>query len=295
MIISNIIGGLGNQLFMYAAGRRLAQKHNTILKLDISGYSYVEPSLEYNRYKLKHFNIIEGIATSEEIENIRGGKSRLNKTLGKYLPKRMLPALKVSYVRERKTQFDPDILNLPDDIYLEGYWQSEKYFMDIREILLNEITLKKGSDGMDNIIEEINEVNSVAIHVRRENFVTDPEVNRILGAMDLDYYQRCMEYFVNSINSPRFYVFTDDIGWAESNINSDYPVRIVSNPNKFKDYEEQYLMSLCKHQIIPNSTFSWWGAWLNRNPDKIICAPKMWYRSSSRSSKDLIPKEWKRF
>jgi len=295
MIISRIIGGLGNQLFMYAAGRRLAQKHDTILKLDISGYSYVEPSLEYNKYKLMHFNIIENIATRDEIENIRGRNSRLNRTLGRYLPKWILPYMKISYVRQRRRYFESDILNLPDDIYLEGYWQSEKYFKDIREILLNELTLKKCSDEMDNVIEEINEVNSVAIHVRRGNYIKDPEVNRKFGAMDLEYYQRCIEYFEINIESPYFYIFTDDPEWVDININSDYPVRIVSNTNQFKDYEEQYLMGLCKHQIIPNSTFSWWAAWLNRNSDKIICAPKMWYRNSSRASKDLIPKEWKRF
>ncbi len=295
MIISKIAGGLGNQLFMYAAGKRLAQKHNTVLKLDIDGYRYVGSSLEYNKYKLEHFNISEAIATEEEIKIIRGQNSKLKRAAAKYLPKRMLPTLNINHVRERNLQFDSDILNLPDNVYLDGYWQSEKYFNDIREQLLKEFSVKNISDEMNNTGDEINKVTSVAMHVRRGNFVADPEVNRIHGAMDLDYYQRCMEYFEKNIDSPNFYVFTDDPEWVDANITSDYPVNIVSNPNIFQDYEEQYLMSLCKHQIIPNSTFSWWPAWLNRNPDKIVCAPQAWYRSSERSSTDLIPKEWKRF
>ena len=258
MIISQIRGGLGNQFFMYAAGKRLAQKHNTLLKLDISGYSYVEPSLEYNKYKLKHFNIIEDIATREEIENIRGRNSRLNKALGKYLPKRMLPAMKVSYVRERKMQFDSDILNLPDGVYLEGYWQSEKYFMDIREILLNELTLKQAPDRINSeFIEKITASNSVAIHVRRGDYLTNPNNINKYAYIDLNYYGYGVDYLSKRINDPYFFVFSDEPEWVKKNILLEFPTIYISHNRDEKDYEDLWLMSLCKHQIIANSTFSW--------------------------------------
>ena len=132
------------------------------------------------------------------------------------------------------------------------------------------------------------------MHVRRGDYVSDLKASNMLGALSLDYYHNAAQYVAARVANPTFFVFTDDPVWAKEHIRIDHPVIFVMHNRSNKAYLDMHLMSICRHNIIANSTFSWWGAWLNRNADKIIVAPRTWYRDTSYDTTDLIPEAWVR-
>jgi len=169
MIIVKLIGGLGNQLFQYAIGRRLSLLHNTLLKLDLSWFR----QQENRKYKLHHFSIIENIASDTEIEPFLKGNSRMDRNFNR-LVNMLLPSYQQKYITEKSVDFDPGFFNFPDDVYLDGYWQSEKYFRDIAPILDKEFVVRSPPDHTNQkILNLVNqEKNPVCIHIRRGDYVT---------------------------------------------------------------------------------------------------------------------------
>mgnify|MGYP002621800080 CR=1 FL=1 len=260
MIITHLDGGLGNQLFQYATARRLAHKLNTELKLDIRKVS-ADKFSHHAYYRLGEFNIIENFATVEEIEQ-------------------------VDVVQENS---DTNILNLRDNVLLHGFWLDEKYFMDIREILLKELTLKNSLHENSARWKEkiLSAKNSVSLHVRRGDF-TMPMHRKDFKILPIKYYQDCVNYLKQNFSDITLFIFSDDIDTVKSNFNFDVPINFVEGCES--DCEEMYLMSICKHNILANSTFSWWGAWLNQNPNKKVYAPTPWIRSGAWP--DIIPASW---
>ena len=286
MIIVKLIGGLGNQLFQYSLGRRLSEIHKTRLKIDISGFE----SYKLHKYSLWPFNIQENFASATEIRAM-APRGRLGRALAKKWPKKW-----PKYILEKHFYFDPAILNLPDGVYLEGYWQSEKYFSDIAEIIRREFTVKNPSAGKDKELEgRIASCQSVSLHIRRGDYVSNPKTKQIYGFCDLDYYQRCIEQIAQMVENPYFFVFSDDSEWASKNLKLSYPVIAVNHNTADKNYEDLRLMSRCKHHIIANSTFSWWGAWLDPGKDKTVLAPRQWFAPTAQVSMklaDLFPPGW---
>jgi hypothetical protein len=264
MIITKIIGGLGNQCFQYAAGRHLAEIHRTEFKLDISEYEHYKP----HAFSLNHFNIIEKYASSEEIAQMK-------------------------YVKEKHFHFDPEVLHLPDGIYLHGYWQSEKYFANISDIIRHELSVKSALAGRDEeMAGQIASCESVSVHIRRADYVTKA-YTELFDPCGLEYYSASIEHLSRLVKRPYYFVFTDDKAWVRENFTLPYPIIFVDHNGPAKNYEDLRLMSLCKHNIIANSTFSWWGAWLNENPIKRVFAPQKWFSEKAYSSpKDLIPDSW---
>jgi hypothetical protein len=286
MIIVKLKGGLGNQLFQYAMARRVAHSNNTILKLDIeSGLGVIEGATT-RYYGLHSFNITENFASAEEIGKLKKGR------IYNLLIEEFKPYHWRSYVKERQFNFNPEILKISDNTYIEGYWQSEKYFNNIESKIRKEITLKVSmADKYRELMDSIAKTDSISIHIRRGDYITDKRSNRVIGNCPLDYYYAAVEKISLSIASPHFFVFSDDIKWAEENLKGQYPLTFVSDSQN-NDYEELILMSKCKHQIIANSSFSWWGAWLNNNPSKIVVAPKKWFNNPYINTNDLIPEPW---
>lgn len=285
-----MIGGLGNQLFQYALGRRLALICNTSLKLDIRGFSTY---YKLHKYSLFHFNIDENFVTSEEAGKYRNFFSRafvecnqriFGNKLGTYYQR--------NYVKECTEQFDENILKVPSDVYIEGYWQTEKYFKEIAQQLRQEFTFKTPPSETNRLMGDvIKRNNSVSIHIRRTDYVTDAASNQDHGVCGLPYYRRAMTHISERVETPHFYVFSDDMNWVKANLRSEHATTYVDFNNADTNFEDLRLMSLCKHNIIANSTFSWWGAWLNQNDGKIVIAPEKWY-ASNRSFGDVVPKEW---
>lgn len=289
MIIVKLIGGLGNQLFQYAIGRSLAVKIGAELKLDISGFE----TYKLHAYSLGHFNIQEKIATASEI----AGLSRYAARKGKiwWLRNYFFADSKI-YIKEKRNlefQYDPTIMNAGASAYLDGYWQNEKYFKDIEGVLRQELSVKEALSGQDKIIAEMMaKVDSVSVHIRRGDYVTNAKTNAVHGACDISYYQKAAELIISRITTPHFFIFSDDHEWVKQNITFSHSTTYVDHNNAARNYQDLRLMSLCRHNIIANSSFSWWGAWLNPNPEKIVIAPKQWINDPTRDTSDLIPKTW---
>ena len=270
MIIVKLIGGLGNQMFQYALGRHLAYKHKTSLQLDISEFE----NYKLHKYSLKFFNI-----HGDDSEKFKKGFKK--KIIAFFNSK-----------KEPHFHFSPKILNSPDNVYLDGYWQSEKYFKDIEPIVRQEFTLKDKFNAMDDkALTAIGTSESVSLHIRRADYVTREKTNQVHGVCSLEYYHEAIAKIVATVKNPYFFIFSDDMPWAKDNLQLNFPVSYIDH-GPDKNYEDLILMSRCKHNIIANSSFSWWGAWLNTNPFKIVIAPKKWFNDQSKNTKDLIPDGW---
>jgi len=289
MIIIKIIGGLGNQMFQYALGRRIAYTRQALLKLDISGFK----TYKLRKYSLKHLNIVENIASTEEVNqfiNPQGIKAFIRPSLEKFKP-----YYRHMVVRQKFFHFDPNILKTRDNVYLIGHWASEKHFKDIESIIRKEFKCKKPSDTRNKImLKKIRQCDSISLHVRRKDFISNKATYAHHGVCSLAYYKEAVKLIGSKVKNPVFFVFSDDPKWAKENIKPKSKSFYLDYNGKSKDYEDLRLMSYCKHNIIANSTFSWWGAWLNKNNKKIVITPKQWFNKSKRSLEDLLPQDWLR-
>ena len=291
MIIVQLKGGLGNQMFQYATARRLAYITGAFLKLDTTWFDTVSADIK-RKYELSIFNIKEEFASQREIARLKeytlNGKPNLRTRIFKLLSNH-----KPTHIVEKYFHFDPEVLNLKDDVYLDGYWQSEKYFHDIRALLIKEFSVKPISDDRNkNMADTIRSSESVSVHVRRGDYVSNQSTNAYHGICSIEYYYKATAIITQKVKDPHFFLFSDDPEWVRENLTFDYPATYVDINSPEKAHEDMRLLSLCKHHVIANSSFSWWGAWLSQSPDKIVVAPKKWFKDSSINTKDLLPANW---
>ena len=307
MIIVKLLGGLGNQMFEYAMARRLAHRHQTQLKLDLTNYGsdgdQRARGLEAFRRKaaLHLFNIDAQEATTEEIARLkdpystRSTRDRIVRRLRRIWPELGWPD---SHILERQYRFDPAILDLPNNCYLSGYWQSEKYFIDTAELIRRDLTprdesvLSYAREYVDNL--KVGGSTIISLHVRRGDLAHAAEQlknSKVVHAspLGLDYIQAAIRQFDHTC---KFLVFSDsvtDIAWCKSNIKADR----LHFSEGHSDIQDMMIMSACDHHIIANSTFSWWAAWLNPRPDKRVISPRVWANpGESMVTDDLIPPSW---
>lgn len=280
MIIIKIKGGLGNQLFQYAFARFLSVQKNIDVKIDNGINSNKQDT--YREYGLGYFNITLELSSKEESLKTKYPLGIISK---------ILRGIQIKILKIHNIGWNKNILKSKQK-YLEGYWQSYKYLDPIRDILLKELTLKEPIENKyGEVIEQISSTDSVSIHVRRGDYANDPKIQAIHQTFGLEYYEEAIKIIRGKISKPTFFVFSDDIEWVKQNLKIDFPTIFVSGP-KIKDYEELVIMSRCKNNIIANSSFSFWGAWLNQNPNKIVIAPKKWNNKNPDDFKDLLPPEW---
>jgi len=294
MIIVNLNGGLGNQMFQYAVGRALSSRLNAELKLDISNLG-VRSSLGHTlrQYELDCFNINASIASAKEIAMFTRRQPTLIERAAKKIFK--IPFRSTSsHIFEKSFYFDPEVLNLPDNVYVQGFWQSWKYFAEIEYLIRSDFTThhRLNSIGLE-FKNLISSHNSVSIHIRRGDYVNDPVTNKYHGMCSLSYYYKCIENLKKQVKDPHFFVFSDEPQWAYENLKTQDTVHIVDCNAKDHPCLDMYLMSICKHNIIANSSFSWWAAWLNANPEKLVFAPANWFGNSTNRTDDLILPNWK--
>ncbi len=295
MIIVRISGGLGNQMFQYACGRALAERLSTVLKLDLQPFE----SDPLRDYALHSLNIHEHIAIPNEIALVKGlswGEKAILK-FGRRFGSQLAGAylnMSGSHFREKKVfEYDSSILNLKDSIYLDGYWQSEEYFIGVRDILLREFTARHiPSSEMLEEMGGIAETSSIALHVRRGDYVSSPATSRTHGFCGLDYYSRAVAHMAAHVADPHFFVFSDDLPWAIQNLCLDFPTIFVGESIGNAAHDDLMLMKECQHHIIANSSFSWWGAWLCTNENQIVIAPKRWFADERVQTPDLLPSNW---
>lgn len=285
MIICRLQGGLGNQLFQYAAGRALALQHGVPLLLDLQSYKFDT----LRNYELEPFKI-EPILINKKIiwpKFLVGMKNKLQQKLPCLLPK--------GYYREPHFYYDINFERLPNQTYLSGYWQSERYFKLIRPQLLQELQLANPAKGQNlYFLNQIKKTQSVSLHIRRGDYVANEQANQAHGTCSLDYYYQAITFVSQQVDKPHFYIFSDDHGWARANLKIEHSVTYVEVNDAAHGAEDLRLMSHCQHHIIANSSFSWWGAWLNPYEEKIIVAPKQWFKDPvlQAQAQDLVPPHW---
>ena len=284
MIIIEVAGGLGNQMFQYA----LYQKYlhmGKLAKLDL--FSYENP--KSMPFELDLFHLPYDVDTKKE----RNGYMNQKRLTVCRILDQISGRPKHSYYAEKlDVGYQPEILNF-ENTYLSGYWQCEKYFMDFRQDVLD---LFQFQDQQINLAsrslqEQMRREQAVAVHVRRGDYLL-PENSRKYGNIcTLQYYKNAMQYVKKRVPDARFYFFSNDPGWVRENLANGDSVIVDCNHGK-ENYLDMYLMSQCSHNIIANSSFSWWGAWLNQNPDKIVMSPQRWF--SHLDASDAICEDWVR-
>lgn len=287
-IIVRIQGGLGNQLFQYAAARRLALALGGEVKVDLNGLA----AEGHRSYGLDRFRTCATLATPADIRPILGSvqSSGWRRRVWQLVNWR-----RGRVYREPHFHFDPRVLTLTGTQYLDGYWQSEKYFIDIASMLRAELELRDPpSIDSRRLSERMAQVASVCVHFRRGDYVTNPVVHRYHGVCPPAYYAAAVDRLLAIEPAPHFFVFSDDIAWAKANFAVAQPVAFIAHNGVEREHEDLWLMSQCRHHIIANSTFSWWGAWLGRGSQQQVFAPKRWFRGAAVEIGDLLPPAWHR-
>ncbi|MCY4259792.1 MAG: alpha-1,2-fucosyltransferase [Rhodobacteraceae bacterium] len=275
-------GGVGNQLFQYANACAIAWRNGAELVLDLRD---VQKYHDHRRYALMHFALSARVAGHDEFP------SPLRDKLRYHIHYLWASAKKPRLIRERSPAFNQDILTLTSGCYLYGWFQSERYFEDCSDRIRNElqfITPPGGQNGK--LLERIEGGNAVSVHVRRGDYLNSSG----FAQCSTDYYDTAIAHIAERVGSIKIYVFSDDPEWVRRNMNFDYPTIISDKNQEGHAYEDLRLMAACRHHVIANSSFSWWGAWLNPDPDKIVVAPKKWFVDGHPDNPDIVPEGWHR-
>ena len=284
------MGGNGNQMFQYAAGLALAKLHNTELFLDINYLLDKSKRLhrhEHRDYALTMFNISGKIASNQQIAQFT--TPRVGNKYIYHLKKRIHKEHNV--FKDGDLTSTQSFYSLPNDVYLDGYWQNVKYFADIIDELKREFTFQKElPKECNDIYEEIQKTNSVCVMFRKGDFVNHP----ILDVVGIDFYAEALKELSKKLNSPKLFIFSDDIPWCQENFKPkgfqyEFVDQSLTGPNA--EYYLQMIVA-CNHFIIPNSTFGWWGAWLSDNKEKVIITPKIWFKGQTADINPIIPEGW---
>jgi len=289
MIVVKMQGGLGNQMFQYAFGLSIAQKLKSRLYFDTTFFNQ-EHNLTPRKYELDIFNAKINIAG--------------DKLIGKFISPGKLQRLKnktgvgeTTAYTESSLNYYADVFSVKPPAYFEGFWPSERYFAEYRQLVRNGFTFKAllstESIHLANIIQQ--QQNAVSLHIRRGDYVSSASTNQIHGICSLSYYHAAIDCVKQQVENPVFYLFSDDAEWVAQNLLPGIPNATLIQHNQGDDsWQDMALMSKCRHHIIANSSFSWWGAWLNPYQNKMVIAPKNWFNATSEyfNAADIIPENW---
>jgi hypothetical protein len=283
MIYARLFGGLGNQLFQYSTARALSLRRGVALGLDCR-YLHREPA--HLGLALHHFAIAGDL-------NPVGLPPHRSQTLAHGLWRFGIG--RPRFLRERTLGVNPAVMNAPDDTYLHGYFQSESYFADAMGKLREELSIitPPSAENGEWLARIADDAHSVSVHLRRGDYVTVSKGNATHGTCDEAYYRAALsEIAARTGHTPRAYVFSDDPAWAEAHLSLGVEKVVIGHNGPQQHYEDLRLMAACRNHVIANSTFSWWGAWLDATPDKIVVAPKRWFATDNLVNPDILPRDW---
>ena len=294
MIIIKLQGGLGNQMFQFALASIIAKTNKTKVLIDDNFFNDKVKTATFTPrdFELNIFSNNYNVANEKEIKRFKQLNyfNKIKRKLNLNYPK---------YYSEKRFDFNPTVLKLNEPVYLEGYFQSYKYFDDQQAFVRNLFAFdsKKLDTQNKELLDKIESKNAIAIHIRRGDYVENATVNTFHGVCSDAYYNNAITEVTTDLKEPLLVFFSDDIDWVKKEfmpLNFD-KIFVNHNVNEHS-WKDMYLMSRCKHNIIANSSFSWWGAWLNNNPNKIVVAPQNWFSNEEINSQthDLIPETWKK-
>ena len=288
MVVVQLQGGLGNQLFQYAAGRALALRTRSSLLLDISQVG----KGRYRPYRLDVFNLDAQPARKRDVpfEFRLPHRSPLARKVFARLPQRLPThaALGPKIVREKGFAFDESVAGSTGDVYLVGFWQSPRYFEDATDAIRADLALTPQSAGVEPMLAaKLQREGTVSVHVRRGDYVDNP----LFSPCSADYYRQALELLADGITLSAAYVFSDDIEWARREVRFTVPTVFMSEVHTDSDIADFYLMSQCHHHVIANSSFSWWAAWLGDGSGCVV-SPRRWFDDTAMDTRDLRPAHW---
>jgi len=288
----SLCGGLGNQLFQYAAARAVALRCNADLVLDLAWFDEVlsSPNVTPRKYALAPFCLPVLLARASLMT--RNNASLLVRVFNR-LGNRLGFEPGNKRFAEESFRFDKRVLGLQAPVWLSGYWQSPHYFSDVASQIRDEIGAFRGlTDSCVDLLQKMRTVDSICIHIRRGDYVTNKEASSFHGLCSLDYYRNGVGRVSSGLKVPHGFVFSDDPVWAKENLNLEIEFTVVDVNSVDEPHLDLWLMSACKHFVIANSSLSWWGAWLASSSGKRVIAPARWFSNSAVDTSDLFPGDW---
>lgn len=291
MIISHLLGGLGNQMFQYAAGRALSSRLSEEFRLDVSDFSSYGLHQGYELDRI--FGIQVPTATKRDLQEILGWRS--SKLAKKALKRKLFAPMRGNQlIFEPHFHFWDGLAKVTSDAYLYGYWQSEKYFQGAQDLIRNDFVFQAPLDLRNQeLLNQMDRGSAISLHIRRGDYISSAANQKVFQALPIAYYQDAINFIVEKVENPHFYIFSDDMEWVKNQLPIAYPKTYVDHNRGGESYLDMRMMSYCQHHIIANSSFSWWGAWLNPSNEKIVLAPARWF-SNHLQCVDLVPKRWLR-
>ena len=285
-VVAGLSGGLGNQMFQYAAGRSLALRFGVPLVLDSSWFGGMEP----RQFALSPFNI------DAEQRVQCPWLTRPGQALASRFSRRWMPRIMgVPVWREPYFHYSTDFAALTGPVFLEGYWQSERYFREIRYLLLQEFALLEPLPPTSaELLAEISDCDAICIHVRRGDYLSSPMAAKVHAICPVDYYRYGIHELRQGLARPHCFVFSDDPAWVRASLFFDCPTTVVDANGPDEAHLDLALMAACRHFLIANSSLSWWGAWLGNQAGKKVIAPSRWFLTSDKDTRDLLPQSWQR-
>ncbi|MCK9410393.1 MAG: alpha-1,2-fucosyltransferase [Bacteroidetes bacterium] len=294
MVIVELAGGLGNQMFQYAAGRYLSLKHQTDMYLDLSFLNDRTPRADfvYREYGLEIFQLNAQFVSPEASVALRPSRRTIQRQL--YSLKRMFNSSIPLYLKEADSGFDSRLFTAPSNVFLEGYWQSEEYFQEIIPAIRRDFTFVGEIDpGARELVHSLQGEHSVCLFVRRREFVTMKKIHAHHGVCSEEYFTAAVKRMSQHVPNMQLFIFSDDIDWCRTMLHFDVTTQIVDHTYAGKHFGQYLrLMSFCRHFILSNSSYCWWGAWLNNRPEKIVIAPSRWYKNPRMNMSHLFPNGW---
>ena len=292
MIVTRLQGGHSNQLFQYATGRCLAMRLGVELYMDTQWFSTIAEGDTPRVYELDHYVFDQKFIDRGDFTLIEDAPTPSKRRLRFFARRPDTPAL--DHCRQSGHGFDGRILQLPDNSYLDGWWQDERYFKEIRQTLLEELDLRDPVAGKDaEWLRQIRNGISVSLHVRRGDYVANPATKRFHGTLGISYYEAALERLAELTGQPNLelFVFSNDIEWCTQHLRLGYPTTFIDSGNS--GAEDMRLMKHCKHHIVANSSFSWWGAWLGDHSGNVVIAPKNWFSDAQANAEtEIVPPSW---
>lgn len=289
-VITRLMGGLGNQMFQYAAGHALATRLGVPLLLDRSFLDQRGPQVTWTQraFELNAFQLDPVFAKADLVDRIlRRSNSRLL---------RLLPSPGLSqwrHFREKDKTFDPAFEKVSSPVLIDGFWQSERYFQHIGDALRTELFVPRSAPSEQNAMHaaRISTGTSASLHVRLGDYVSNPEAARYHGVCSWDYYREAATWLVEQRGVDHFHIFTDTPEIVRNTLQLPFPHTVIAHNTGAAAAWDLWLMRQARHHIVANSSFSWWGAWLDPRPDKVVIAPRIWLAGDPRPN-DIIPPTW---
>ncbi len=288
MIIAELAGGLGNQMFQYVLGRHLSILNNDVLLLD---KTFLLDRRERKEFVYRDFDLSIFDLKFEFVSDEISSSFNMLRSKSKKIKNKIFPYQRIKYVAEQTFLFNPNVLRAKGDIYLNGYFQNIKYFENIENVVRKDFSLNHiPFENSKEIVHLIETTESICINFRRSDFVS----NSTHGVLPMEYYQNALQIIKKTVKKPVVFIFSDDIEWCIENVKFDCEMYFVSHEHKGEKFARYMkLMMSCKHFIIPNSSFAWWCAYLSPNPSKVVVAPKIWLHPNIIETKNMSPVDWK--